>query len=69
MDDQTGEGVGYVMNQFLTAGAYVVFFTPIQMKKDRPATKLTFLGNVNDKDLLTKLFLQETTTIGVRYQT
>ena len=68
-DDQTGEGLGYVMNQLLTAGAYDVFFTPIQMKKDRPATKLTVLGNVNDKDLLTKLILQETTTIGVRYQT
>ncbi|MBS0941219.1 DUF111 family protein, partial [Lactiplantibacillus plantarum] len=37
LDDQTGEGLGYVMNQLLTAGAYDVFFTPIQMKKDRPA--------------------------------
>ncbi|USR87871.1 LarC family nickel insertion protein [Lactiplantibacillus pentosus] len=33
LDDQTGEGLGYVMNQLLTAGAYDVFFTPIQMKK------------------------------------
>ncbi|AWR90508.1 nickel pincer cofactor biosynthesis protein LarC2 [Lacticaseibacillus paracasei] len=69
LDDQTGERTGYVMDRLLAAGAYDVFFTPIQMKKNRPATKLTVLGNVNDKELLTKLILQETTTIGIRFQT
>lgn len=69
LDDQTGEGLGYVMDQLLDAGAYDVFFTPIQMKKNRPATKLTVLGNVKAKAALTKLILSETSTIGVRYQT
>lgn len=69
LDDQTGEGLGYVMDQLLEAGAFDVFFTPIQMKKNRPATKLTVLGNVNAKTELTKLILSETSTIGVRYQT
>lgn len=69
LDDQTGEGLGYVMKRLLAVGAYDVFFTPIQMKKNRPATKLTVLGNANDRETLTKLILAETTTIGVRYQT
>jgi len=69
LDDQTGEGLGYVMDQLLTAGAYDVFFTPIQMKKNRPAIKLTVLGNPQERAALTKLILAETTTIGVRYQT
>lgn len=69
LDDQTGEGLGYVMDRLLDAGAYDVFFTPIQMKKNRPATKLTVLGNPAAKPELTKLILSETSTIGVRYQT
>ncbi|CAM3197547.1 nickel insertion protein [Lactiplantibacillus plajomi] len=69
LDDQTGEGLGYVMDVLLEAGAYDVFYTPIQMKKNRPATKLTVLGNVAEKRALTQLILKETSTIGVRYQT
>jgi len=57
------------MAQLLAAGAYDVYFTPIQMKKDRPATKLSVLGNPQAKAALTKLILAETSTIGVRYQT
>lgn len=30
LDDQTGEGLGYVMNQLLTAGAYDVFSRPFR---------------------------------------
>ncbi|MFD1420066.1 nickel insertion protein [Lactiplantibacillus songbeiensis] len=69
LDDQTGEGLGYVMTQLLAAGAYDVYFTPIQMKKNRPAVKLSVLGNPLAKTALTKLILAETSTIGVRYQT
>ncbi|TPR26364.1 nickel pincer cofactor biosynthesis protein LarC [Apilactobacillus micheneri] len=68
LDDQTGEGLGYVMQKLMNAGAYDVFFTPIQMKKDRPATKITVLGNISDQLLLIKIILKETSTIGVRYQ-
>ncbi|TPR19261.1 nickel pincer cofactor biosynthesis protein LarC [Apilactobacillus timberlakei] len=68
LDDQTGEGLGYVMQKLLNAGAYDVFFTSIQMKKNRPATKITILGKASDKLLFTKIIFQETSTIGIRYQ-
>ncbi len=57
------------MAQLLAAGAYDVYFTPIQMKKDRPATKLSVLGDPQARLALTKIILSETSTIGVRYQT
>lgn len=57
LDDQMGEGLGYVMNQLLMVGVYDVFFMFIQMKKDWLVIKLMVLGNVNDKDLLIKLIL------------
>jgi len=69
LDDQTGEGLGYVMAKLLDAGAFDVYFTPIQMKKNRPATKLSVLGNPQARELLTKIILAETSTVGVRYQT
>jgi len=69
LDDQTGEGLGYVMEQLLTAGAFDVYFTPIQMKKNRPATKLSVLADPQARESLTKLILAETSTVGIRYQT
>ena len=69
LDDQTGEGLGYVMAQLLDAGAFDVYFTPIQMKKNRPATKLSVLGDPQARESLTKIILAETSTVGVRYQT
>ncbi|MFB9769165.1 nickel insertion protein [Lactiplantibacillus modestisalitolerans] len=69
LDDQTGEGLGYVMQRLLDAGAYDVFFTPIQMKKNRPATQLTVLADPAAQEVMTTLILSETSTIGIRYQT
>ncbi|WP_199774962.1 nickel insertion protein [Lactobacillus sp. CBA3606] len=69
LDDQTGESLGYAMAELLAAGAYDVYFTPIQMKKNRPATKLSVLGQPRDREKLTKIILTATSTMGVRYQT
>lgn len=69
IDDQTGEQLGYLMKRLMSEGSYDAFFTPIQMKKNRPAYKVTALCNPVDQDKITKLFLKETTTLGVRYQT
>ncbi|MDA5387913.1 LarC family nickel insertion protein [Loigolactobacillus backii] len=68
LDDQTGEALGYVMNLLLDAGALDVFFTPIQMKKNRPAVKLSVLIRPIERAKFARLILQETSTIGVRYQ-
>jgi uncharacterized protein (DUF111 family) len=66
MDDTTGEVLGYVMDKLLEAGALDVFFTPIYMKKCRPAVKLTFLAKECDVNKLEKILFSETSTIGIR---
>jgi len=66
IDDTTGEVLGYVMDKLLDAGALDVFFTPIYMKKCRPAVKLTFIAKEYDIDSLEKIVFSETSTIGIR---
>ena len=56
------------MNLLLENGALDVFYTSIQMKKNRPATMLSVLVDVTQKDNFIKLILKHTSTIGVRYQ-
>lgn len=68
IDDQSPEQLGYIMNLLLENGALDVFYTPIQMKKNRPATLLTVLSEISQKDYFIKLILKHTSTIGVRYQ-
>lgn len=67
IDDMNPQGYGFVMEKALQLGALDVFFTPVQMKKDRPAVMLTVLCEVEQFDALTHLILTETTTLGVRY--
>jgi uncharacterized protein (TIGR00299 family) protein len=66
LDDATGELLGYVMDRLLAAGALDVWFTPIQMKKNRPATQVSLLAQPEDADRLAALLLRETPTLGVR---
>lgn len=68
IDDQSPEQLGYIMNLLLENGALDVFYTSIQMKKNRPATMLSVLVDVTQKDNFIKLILKHTSTIGVRYQ-
>ena len=66
LDDVTGETLGYAMDRLLAAGALDVWFTPIQMKKNRPATQLSLLCHPGHADALTSLVMRETPTLGVR---
>jgi uncharacterized protein (TIGR00299 family) protein len=66
LDDATGEILGYAMDRLLAAGALDVWFTPIQMKKNRPATQLSLLCHPGDANALASLVLRETPTLGVR---
>lgn len=66
IDDCSGETLGYTLERLMSEGAMDVFFTPITMKKSRPAQKVTVLCSVGDGDRMTELLFRETTTIGVR---
>ena len=66
LDDMTGEGIGFAMEQLLSAGALDVFTTAIGMKKNRPGVMLTILCRVEDKERLLHLIFRHTTTLGVR---
>jgi uncharacterized protein (TIGR00299 family) protein len=67
IDDANPEIYDHVMERLFAAGARDVFLTPIQMKKNRPATQLAVLCAPADRDRLAAIVLSETTAIGVRY--
>lgn len=68
IDDCTSEILSYTMERLLEQGALDVFFTPIYMKKNRPAYCLTILCLEKDLDIIKDVLFQETTTIGIRYR-
>ena len=67
IDDSTPEVLGYVMERLLEEGALDVFFTPIQMKKNRPAVMLSLLCHPEQRVLLADIVLTETSAIGLRH--
>ena len=66
LDDCTAEVLGAVMERLFAAGALDVWFTPIQMKKQRPGVMLSVLSEEATRDTLAGLILTETTAFGVR---
>lgn len=66
IDDCSGEVLGYTMECLLEAGARDVWFTPIYMKKNRPAYKLSVLCGEEQIRQMDAILFRETTTIGVR---
>lgn len=69
LDDTTGEVIGHTVHALLDAGALDVYTTPIHMKKNRPATKLTILCSTDKKSQLESILFRETTTLGIRHWT
>lgn len=66
IDDCTGEMLGYVMEQLFQHGARDVHYTPVFMKKNRPAYQLTVLCKKELVEALEEIIFKETTTIGIR---
>ncbi len=66
LDDISAEILGRFVERSLGAGALDVFYTPIQMKKNRPGILLTVLCAHGDADKFSELILRETTAFGVR---
>ncbi len=66
IDDCTGETLGYVMERLFEAGARDVHYTPVFMKKNRPAWQLNVICDPKDRESMEKIIFAETTTIGIR---
>ncbi len=66
LDDVSPQVLGFVMDKAFELGALDCWFTPIQMKKNRPATMISILCEPKNRAKLTELLYVETTTLGVR---
>jgi uncharacterized protein (TIGR00299 family) protein len=66
LDDVSPQITGYVMERAFELGALDCYFTPVQMKKNRPGVLLSILCSATQKEALSDLLFLETTTLGVR---
>jgi uncharacterized protein (DUF111 family) len=66
IDDMTPELFGYAQERLFEAGAADVWFTPIQMKKNRPGVLLSVICSEEREAAITDVLLRETSTLGVR---
>jgi hypothetical protein len=68
IDDMNPQVYGVLLDMLYAAGALEVFYTAVQMKKNRPGTLLTIVAPPDRREALTGIVFRETTTIGLRYQ-
>lgn len=66
IDDMSGEMLGYVQERLFDMGARDVWFTPIQMKKNRPATMLSIIVSADREAEAVEVVMRQTSTLGVR---
>ncbi len=68
IDDMNPQIYDYVAEKLMRQGAQDVYFTPITMKKGRPAVLLSVLTDKEKVDTMLDTLFRETTSIGVRLQ-
>ena len=66
VDDMGGELLGYAQERLFELGARDVWFTPIQMKKNRPGTMMSAIVPSGLEAQAIALIMKETSTLGVR---
>ena len=69
IDDSTPEVLGYALERLLLEGALDATYTPLQMKKNRPASLLRVIANPADQERLAEIVFAETSTVGLRMYT
>jgi pyridinium-3,5-bisthiocarboxylic acid mononucleotide nickel chelatase len=67
LDDMSPELCGPASDAVFAAGALDVWWTPITMKKGRPALMVSALATDQTRGAVAQAILRETTTIGVRF--
>ena len=66
IDDMSPQLFGHVMERAFELGARDCYFTPVQMKKNRPGMLLSILCRPNEREKFLQMLFAETTTIGAR---
>ena len=67
IDDMSPQNFEYLFERLFKAGALDVYTTNIQMKKSRPAFKLTVLADPAISEDVCGIIFSETTSIGIRF--
>lgn len=66
IDDMNPQFYDHIIDRLFEGGALDVFLTPIIMKKNRPAVKISILADKDNTDRLADILLKETTSFGLR---
>lgn len=66
IDDSTPQVLGFVLERAFELQALDCWFTPIQMKKNRPAFLLSILCGPEKAEAIKEMVFAETSTIGIR---
>jgi pyridinium-3,5-bisthiocarboxylic acid mononucleotide nickel chelatase len=66
IDDMSPQLFGHVMDRAFELGALDCYFTPVQMKKNRPGMLLSVLCRPHEREKFLQMLFAETTTIGAR---
>lgn len=66
IDDLNPEIYSYLMEKLFEAGSLDVYYTPVQMKKNRPGVHLTVLSPPEKMKTVQDIIFEETTTLGFR---
>lgn len=66
IDDASPEVLGYALERLLEVGALDVSLSPLVMKKNRPGSLLRIIARPEHREMLARMALEETTSLGVR---
>ena len=66
IDDMTAEQLAVAMELLMEEGAMDMHFTPIMMKKGRPATCVSLLCARGEQERFARLLFRHTTTLGIK---
>ena len=66
IDDCTGEALGYAAERLMREGAKDAHYTPVFMKKGRPAYLLTVICKESERPRMEGIIFEETSTAGIR---
>ena len=66
IDDCSGEVLGYTLDKLFEAGAKDAWFSPIFMKKNRPAYALSVICKPEQEEALIRIILKHTSAVGIR---